>query len=168
MNRANEFITKTGRRANRKVGCADNTEELPSYTVTRILSEFSPPSILQTTEMIKALKNGKATGEDDFHARTLKKHPDFFVPVLNHLTEIIYKSGKYPERLKRTCTIIIHKRGEQMSNYRPISLLSTFNKVIETHIAREIEFHLRLNKIISDRQFGFRRGKGTQDAILEL
>lgn len=170
MNRANEFITETGKRANEKVGYVDNAEELPSYTVTRILSEFSPPSILQTTELIKALKNGKAPGEDGFHAQTLKKHLDFFVPVLTHLIETIYMSGKYPERLKRAHTIIIHKKGdtEQIGNYRPISLLSIFNKVIEKHMAREIEFHFRLNKIISDRQFGFRRRKGTQDAILEL
>ena len=43
-------------------------------------------------------------------------------------------------------------------NYRPISLLTIVNKVMESIIAVRIKFFVFSNRLISDHQFGFRPG----------
>ena len=65
---------------------------------------------------------------------------------------------------------MIHKKGdtESLKNYRPISILGVFNKVVGKYLASENNWHLEQNELIVDAQCGFRRKRGTQDAILRL
>nr|AAB23494.1 reverse transcriptase, RT, PpernR1 {retrotransposon} [Phlebotomus perniciosus=sandflies, Peptide Transposon Partial, 88 aa] [Phlebotomus perniciosus] len=52
--------------------------------------------------------------------------------------------------------------------YRPISLLSVFSKIFEKPIRTRLNnFFCRL-KVLSDRQFGFREGRSTEDALLSV
>ena len=53
-----------------------------------------------------------------------------------------FSTGKYPDALKICKTILILKGGStvELNNYRPISLLSIFGKIIEKIMHRiEIE-----------------------------
>ena len=52
-----------------------------------------------------------------------------------------------------------------MKNYGPISLLSVFSKVLKNYLAENLNQHWEINNILSERQFGFRRKRGTQDAV---
>ena len=51
------------------------------------------------------------------------------------------------------------------NNYRPISLVSVVSKVMEKAINIEILKYLESNKIISDRQYGFRQQRSTGDLL---
>ena len=72
--------------------------------------------------------------------------------------------------LKYAKVVPIHKAKskQEVTNYRPISLLPLFNKIFEKlmHI-RLIKF-LELHKIIFKHQFGFQKEKSTSLAILDL
>ena len=54
----------------------------------------------------------------------------------------------------------IHKDGstKQINNYRPISLLSIFSKIMEKIVAVRLNSFLELHSIIFPNQFGFRSG----------
>ena len=54
---------------------------------------------------------------------------------------------------------------DQVCNFRPISILSTLSKILETLTKTKILAFLSQNKILSTNQFGFQKAKGTQDAI---
>lgn len=168
LNRANSFYANTGTRVVTCNNLFKSTNHLPSYKCKSTLREFQTPSIEEIILKIKKLKNGKAPGRDGILANTLKKNLDFFAPVLQHLIACILKSGQFPRELKNATTILIYKKGDpdKLENYRPISLLSVFSKVVERVLAEAIEKHLESNQIISDCQFGYRKNKGTQDAIL--
>ena len=60
------------------------------------------------------------------------------------------------------------KKGSQYSlcNYRPISLLSVFNKVLEKLIYNRLIIFTDKNSILSNKQFGFRAKHSTNHAIL--
>jgi hypothetical protein len=64
----------------------------------------------------------------------------------------------FPERLKFAQVKPLSKKREktEFSNYRPISLLSSFSKIIEKIIYRRLYDHLNTNNILVDEQFGFR------------
>jgi hypothetical protein len=55
-----------------------------------------------------------------------------------------------------------------MSNYRPISLLTTFSKVIENVMHNRISHYLKANNILVPEQFGFRKGIFTEYAAFKL
>ena len=53
-----------------------------------------------------------------------------------------------------------------MGNYRPISLLSLVSKTLERIVHNTLMSHVIENRMVSDRQFGFRPGSSTQEAVL--
>ena len=170
LNTANEYFIDVGGRVNRQVGYRDTNNDFPRYEVIKPMAEFTVPSADQIEKIIKELKNGKAAGPDGFSASTIKNNLQFFVPIITHLTSLICTTRCYPSYLKQANTVLVHKKGDldSLSNYRPISVLSVFNKIVEKYLADKIDSHLELNKILVDSQYGFRKKRGTQDAILNL
>jgi hypothetical protein len=55
-----------------------------------------------------------------------------------------------------------------MSNYRPVSLLTTFSKVFEKVIHARLYQHSNNHNILVNEQFGFRAHSPTQKATLIL
>ena len=52
-----------------------------------------------------------------------------------------------------------------LSNYRPISLLPSMSKILEKFMYNRLVSFFNTNGILSGRQFGFRAGHSTCDAI---
>jgi len=59
--------------------------------------------------------------------------------------------------------IPIFKTGDRlnMSNFRPISLLISFSNIFEKIIYTRINAHVALNKILANKQYGFRSSLST-------
>ena len=62
------------------------------------------------------------------------------------------------------------KNGQktEFTNYRPISILSQFSKILEKLFNLRLDKILDANKILSDSQYGFRPGMSTVHAAAEL
>ena len=54
------------------------------------------------------------------------------------------------------------------TNYRPISLLTSFSKVFEKALYIRLIEHSNINKLLVGNKFGFRKGIATEDAIFKL
>jgi len=54
------------------------------------------------------------------------------------------------------------------TNYRPISLLSSFSKVFEKALHIRLTEHFKTNKLLVRNKFGFRKGIATEDAIFKI
>ena len=78
--------------------------------------------------------------------------------------------GQYPSKMKIAKVIALYKKGEHFraNNYRPISLLSCFNKIFEKILCRRITKFLEINNVIFDYQYGFRKLHSTTLALLEF
>ena len=50
-----------------------------------------------------------------------------------------------------------------MTDYRPISLLMLFPKVLKNSMYRRLSQHLQTNNILVTEQYGFRKGISTED-----
>jgi len=72
--------------------------------------------------------------------------------------------------LKKAVVVPIHNSGDVFnnSNYRPTSLLSSISKVFEQVLHAQLVKFFADNDIISQSQYGFGKGRGTQDALLSL
>jgi hypothetical protein len=78
----------------------------------------------------------------------------------------ILSTGVFPERLKFSEVKPLYKKGDttDYSNYRSISLLSSFSKIIEKIIYKRLYCYLTDNNILVNEQFGFREKLSTDTA----
>jgi hypothetical protein len=72
--------------------------------------------------------------------------------------------------LKIAKVIPIFKSGDRqsMDNYRPISLLSNFSKILEKIVAIRLTNFLDAQKILSDHQFRFRKAHSTLNPFIHF
>jgi hypothetical protein len=64
-----------------------------------------------------------------------------------------------PDKLKIAKVIPLFKKGDRclLENYRPISLLSIFNKLLEKVVYKRVYNFLNKNEVLYKYQFGFRK-----------
>lgn len=129
--------------------------------------------LLSVTEMevfsvIKSLKNSFSSGADGIPASIIKSCFHCFIGPLTHIINLSFKSGIFPDNFKIAKVLPIHKGGDsiEVNNYRPISLLGNFSKIIEKLIyTRVISFFDKFNLLYAN-QYGFRKNHSTSDALL--
>jgi hypothetical protein len=78
--------------------------------------------------------------------------------------------GVFPDRLKYAIIKPLHKNDDrfEVSNYRPVSLLTLFSKIFETVMQRRILRHLTDYNILSNEQYGFRLGLRADNTTYKL
>jgi len=54
------------------------------------------------------------------------------------------------------------------SNYRPISLLSQFSKILEKLFEIRLDSFIKKHKLLNDHQYGFQANRSTEMAVIEL
>ena len=121
-------------------------------------------------EIINALEN-KSTGPASIPVKLLLKLiPDLIIVPLCKLINISFISGSFPDPLKIVKVIPIHKNGstQDMNNYRPISLVSIFDKIMEKIMHKRLYNFLEDNNILYNKQFGFRKNNSTMDALIKI
>jgi hypothetical protein len=86
------------------------------------------------------------------------------------IANISFASGIHPDKLKITKVIPIFKKGSKLipANYRPISLLSNINKIIEKLVFPRVFNFLEDNKILYKLQYGFRPKHSTNHALIKI
>ena len=125
-------------------------------------------TLAEVLDTIKSLKNTNSSGYDDFSTKFIKLSATIIAPELVKIFNLAIREGTYPDKLKIAKVIPIFKKGDQSSvnNYRPISILSTINKIFEKILYSRLIKFVDKSNILYKYQFGFR--KNTQPNILLL
>lgn len=131
---------------------------------------LTPTTEQEIRTTIDSLKNGKAPGYDSITAEMLKEISEEISIPLAHLINRIFSTGFCPSQFKMSIVKPLFKKGERTKpeNYRPVSLITNITKIFEKIIKGRMTQYLDKYQMISDRQYGFRRGKSTQDAIANI
>lgn len=153
------------------------TEKI-NYVSDVILNEITcdnsiylvPTDELEIGDIINNLKRGAAPGTDGITVENLIIIKEKILKVLTVLINDTLTTGIFPEELKIVKICPIFKSGLRTSknNYRPISLISVFSKIIEIIIKKR--FMSFMNKYITPDpfQYGFTNNSSTLGATSDL
>ena len=111
------------------------------------------------------MRNRKATGDDDVPGDELKLLGEGGLKILTKLINTIYETGEWLKDFTEVTMIVLKKRTHvtKSSDHRTISLIAHTAKIIAEILRRRIE--REIEDVLGEDQFGFRREKGTRDAI---
>ena len=89
---------------------------------------------------LKQVKVNKATGYDGIPAKMIQMCDEDLCGILTEIINECFDMSIYPDDMKRAEVSPLFKKADDMdkSNYRPVSVLTTFNKVFETIITRQM------------------------------
>ena len=112
----------------------------------------------------------KYTGPQSIPVKLLKLIPDLIITPLCKIISNSFTSGVFPESLKILKVIPIHEEGSTqiLDNYRPISLLSVFDKIIEKLMHKRLYSFLTDHNILFQNQFVFRKHNSTTYALIHI
>ena len=120
--------------------------------------------------IISSLNVAKSSGPNSIPTHILLILKDFICTPLNKIFNLSLLTGQHPDVLKISKTIPIFKKGSRLlvSNYRPISLLSNLNKILEKIVHSRVYSFLEDLNCIYSLQFGFRKKHSTNHALTEI
>lgn len=165
----NSFFSTIGSNIAETFG--DVGDDHKTYTSRdRICNSFflSPVSSNDIFSIIKSMKN-KSSHHSTYPISVLKNLNSIISPVLAQLYNKSFCTGKFPNMLKKARVIPIHKSGstDDPNNYRPISILSPFSKILEKLVFNQLYSFLERFSILKNNQFGFRKNMSTSSAIID-
>ena len=125
-----------------------------------------PVSPAECSNIINNLKNTKQD-RDSISMNILKTNREKIASLFCDLVNLCFTSGKFPKIFKDAIILAILKKGDPSDplNYRPISLLNIFCKILEKCIHVRISKFVSKHKLISKHQFGFQAGLSTENAV---
>ena len=148
------------------------SERYPIPVLDHSLYSSMPPLDIGANGIIKQLKNlnqNKATGPDELPARVLKETAEQIAPIITHIFQQSYNTGKLPNDWLQAPVTPIHKKSlkSDPANYRPISLTCILCKVMEHIIVSNIWKHLHKHDIILHFQHEFQSGLSCESQLIE-
>ena len=125
---------------------------------------MSPCTIDEIAKIIADLENGKAS---DISIPLLKNFSPLILDYLVLFYNQFINHGIFPGVLKRGSITPIYKKGDSrfLDNYRPVSTIPIFGKILEKIIYSRLYSYLLSKQIICENQFGFRSQHSTGHAV---
>ena len=121
-------------------------------------------------KIIDKFNSNKGAGNDNIGNFIIKRVANEIAKPLTMLFNLSITTGIVPEKLKIAKVIPIYKKddAEKFSNYRPVSLLPCFSKILERLVFNRCVEYIDAHEILNDKQFGFRPNHSTYMAIMQL
>ena len=131
---------------------------------------MKPKIHTEIEDIISSFKSSKSTGLIIVPVNLLKH----LIPYISRLLAIIFNEsmtlGNFPEELKCAKVIPIDKNGSSTdpSNYRPISLLFIYSKILEKIMDKRLYEFIDKMDVFYSSQFGFREKHFTNYSLISM
>jgi Reverse transcriptase (RNA-dependent DNA polymerase) len=126
-------------------------------------------SFIEVSSTLSSRKSYNALGFDGILYAFLKALGSPFITSLVQVINASWRLGYFPSRYKQAKTVVIRKPSkasyQEPKAWRPIALLCTIGKLIETIIAKRIQGVAKEFRLLPLEQMGFRASRSTESAL---
>ena len=165
----NKYFTSVGTALASKIPIVtkDVSEYLPQCNASM---EHKELSFQEFEKAFKTLKRSKAIGCDGLNGNIIIDVYDSIKAILFKIFKASFEEATFPEKLEIAKVIPVFKKGykENVENYRPISILPVFSKVLERIMYNRLYEYFMNNNLFHKNQFGFQVNNSTEHAILQV
>ena len=160
----NTFFTHVGPKLKEKI----KHVPLPEMNKVNHSMYLKPITIDEVREIIENLDNKFSSGDDDISNVIVMLSSNITIPYLTQVINKSFEEGMFPDDLEKAKVIPLHKDGSKLdeNNYRPISLLIVWSKIIERALFIRIYAYMEYHNLLFNRQFGFRVKHSTMTLLL--
>jgi hypothetical protein len=120
--------------------------------------------------LAKTLKGKQTAGYDDTPEHIVKQCIQAIIKPLTHILNTSFREGIFQDQWRLTKVKPLYKKGDEQNiqNYRPISILPVFAKLLAKLMFNRITSFLNETKSLTEAQNGFRKGKYIETTIQAL
>ena len=131
------------------------------------LNAVHPDEILK---IITNLKASQSCGIDNIDSTTIKLVKHEITPAITHVVNLSIQQQIFPHQWKKAKVIPLHKKDETIypKNYRPVSLLPIFSKILERAIFAQVVKYFEANSLLHPNHHGFRQKHSTCTALVQM
>jgi len=155
---------------------SDNNHNTISFYLNHVYQNSFPnikyhcTTTRETENLIRTPKLSNSCGYDEVPLKLLKLCSYYISSPLNYICNRTLFTGVFPDRLECATIRPLLKKGnkDDVNNYRPISILTSFSKFFEKVMQIRLLKHLTDNNILVKEQYGFRTNLKTDNAVYHL
>ena len=120
--------------------------------------------------IVNKFRNKTSTDCNGIDMKLIKKVINAIADPLTYICNLSFKTGSFPNLMKTAKVIPIYKSGDKhvYTNYRPVSLLPQFSKILEKLFDARVNSFIEKHQILMESQYGFRKGRSTSMALIDL
>ena len=132
--------------------------------------KFRPVTQEEVMQIIKDLKNTKSSGMDFIDTWVVKLIAKEILPALTHIVNISISKAEFPHSWKVSKVVPLLKKDDPLlcKNYRPVSLLPVFSKILERAVFIQLVHYLEFNSLLNTNHHGGRQYHNTATALLQM
>lgn len=142
-------------------------EQFPAFKdVSEELIVAEKAQELEIMAILKNLDPTKSAGPDKIPVHMIKSLAKFLAKPLAMIINSSLKFCQYPAQFKEGLVMPVLKKGKpnDVTNYRPITLLNVFNKVVEKWLLTKLT--LQISPYVCPEQHGFVKNKSTMTNLV--
>ena len=168
VNDFNKFFATIGHEVQKELNIDKNQNEQKTHNFE--LFKFEEENEKTVEKIIDTIKKDVATGCDDIPPKIIKESKTILSPYITKLINLSYKMNIFPDILKKAIVNPIYKKDDKndISNYRPISILTILSKIFEKSAANQLLNYFETHFLINNKQHAYRKFHSTITCLFEL
>ena len=172
VNKFNQYFVNVGVDLANKIPVPNQNTSFHGYMPKQnecnlFLSPVLEEDIIAT---VNTCKSKTSCDHNNIDMVIVKQVIDYIAKPLAHVCSRSFEYGVFPDNMKLAKVIPLFKAGDRslFSNYRPISLLSQFSKILEKLFNERLDKFIDKFQLLNNCQYGFRSQMSTSHALLDL
>ena len=168
----NEFFVNVGPVLASKIISPDSKLHIYDYMKNKnndsmFIEETSSDEI---KKIVNAFSNKSSCDVNDISMSLVKRVFESLVEPFVYICNLSFNTGTFPDNMKIAKVVPLYKSGSKnvFNNYRPVSLLPQFSKILEKLFNNRLDSFITKYDILSKSQYGFRSNRSTSMALVEL
>ena len=131
---------------------------------------LSPVNEDEVIRVVRMCANKNYSDNDGITMKIVKHVITSIAKPFTYICNMSFTTGVFPDKMKIAKVVPLYKSGDRhlCNNYRPISLLPQFSKVLEKLFSTRLDSFVKDCDLLSASQYGFRQAMSTCHALVDL